>query len=147
MTTATVIDRIKTAGIVGATSATTAIAAPSAVFGQGTTPGGNAANCASGQGSIREGLECATATSTANRRGLFENGGIFDTVISTMLFIVGAISVIMLIIGGIRYLVSAGDQNAVTGAKITILYAIVGIVISFLAYGAVQFVVNALESS
>jgi hypothetical protein len=52
----------------------------------------------------------------------------------------------MLIIGGVRYVVSAGDQNAVTSAKNTILYAIIGIVIAFLAYAAVNFVSNQLTA-
>ena len=72
-------------------------------------------------------------------------GGLFNTVSNTLLFIVGAVSVIMLIIGGIRYTVSGGDQNAVAGAKNTILYATVGIVVSFLAYAAVNFVIKRLQ--
>ena len=56
--------------------------------------------------------------------------GIFKTITDVLLFIIGAISVIMLIVGGIRYTVSGGDQSAVTSAKNTILYAIVGIVVA-----------------
>lgn len=78
---------------------------------------------------------------------LFSEGGIFQTVTNILLFLVGAISVIMLIIGGIRYVVSGGDQAAVTSAKNTILYAIVGIVVAFLAYAAVQFVISSLAQS
>ena len=59
-----------------------------------------------------------------------------------LLFIIGAISVIMLIIGGIRYTTSQGDQGAVQSAKNTILYAIVGIVVALLAYAAVNFVIS-----
>ena len=47
--------------------------------------------------------------------------------------------------GGVNCVISAGDQNAVTGAKNTILYAIIGLVISFLAFAAVRFVVGALD--
>jgi hypothetical protein len=39
---------------------------------------------------------------------------------------------------------SNGDQNAVTGAKNTIMYAIIGIVVAFLAYAAVNFVIEQL---
>lgn len=78
---------------------------------------------------------------------LFGDTGIFRTVTNILLFLVGAISVIMLIIGGIRYVVSGGDQSAVTAAKNTILYAIVGIVVAFLAYAAVNFVVGSLGSA
>ena len=76
---------------------------------------------------------------------LFAAGGIFETVTNILLFLIGAIAVIMLVIGGIRYVVSGGDQAAVTSAKNTILYAIVGIVVAFLAYAAVQFVIGGLQ--
>ena len=52
----------------------------------------------------------------------------------------------MLVIGGIRYTVSGGDQNAVTAAKNTILYAIVGIIVAILAYAAVNFVVDSFTN-
>lgn len=78
---------------------------------------------------------------------LFSEGGIFQTVTNILLFLVGAISVIMLIIGGIRYVISGGDQAAVTSAKNTILYAIVGIVVAFLAFAAVQFVITSLGNA
>ena len=53
----------------------------------------------------------------------------------------------MLIIGGIRYIVSGGDSKKVTDAKNTILYAIIGLIICFLAYAIVNFVIAALPSS
>lgn len=71
----------------------------------------------------------------------------FQTISSVLLFIVGAISVIMLIIGGLRYVVSGGDSAAVQGAKNTILYAIVGIIVALLAYAAVSFVINSFAST
>ena len=77
---------------------------------------------------------------------LFGNDGVFKTVTNIMLYIVGAVSVIMLIVGGIRYVVSGGDQSAVQSAKNTILYAIVGIVVAILAYAAVNFVVTNLAA-
>ena len=73
---------------------------------------------------------------------LFENDGIFKIIVNVLLFIIAAIAVIMLIIGGIRYVVSGGDQSAVTAAKNTILYAIIGIIVAILAYAAVNFVLD-----
>jgi Type IV secretion system pilin len=61
-----------------------------------------------------------------------------------LLFIIGALSVIMIIIGGFRYVVSGGSQTAVSGAKNTILYAIIGLVVAFVAYAAVNFVLGSL---
>ena len=78
---------------------------------------------------------------------LFGDGGIFQTVTNVLLFIIGAISVIMLIIGGIRYVVSGGDSSAVTSAKNTILYAVVGIVVAILAYALVNFVVTSFSAN
>ncbi|MBP6041434.1 hypothetical protein KA529_00220 [Candidatus Saccharibacteria bacterium] len=96
-------------------------------------------------GGISGGVNCAAGDSSIAGTTLLGKGGIFEKVVNILLFIVGALSVIMLIVGGIRYVISAGDQNAVTGAKNTILYAIIGLVISFLAFAAVRFVVGALD--
>ena len=73
---------------------------------------------------------------------LFGPEGIFKTITNVLLFIIGAVSVIMLIIGGIRYTTSNGDSTAVTNAKNTILYAVVGIVVALLAYALVNFVIS-----
>ena len=54
---------------------------------------------------------------------------------------------IMLIIGGIRYVISGGDSKKVTDAKNTVLYAIIGLVIAFLAFAIVNFVITALPNS
>ena len=71
-----------------------------------------------------------------------EQTPIFKTITNVLLFIIGAISVIMLIIGGIRYTTSNGDQQAVQNAKNTILYAVVGLVIAILAFAAINFVIS-----
>lgn len=73
--------------------------------------------------------------------------GVIKTVIEVMLWIIGILSVIMLIYGGIRYTISGGDSNAVTAAKNTILYAIVGLVVAIFAYALVQWVFNAATGS
>jgi hypothetical protein len=92
------------------------------------------------------GVDCAKGDGTPTT--LFGgSGSIFTTVVNVLLFIIGAISVIMLIYGGIRYTISAGDSGAVTAAKNTILYAIVGLIVAFLAFAIVNFVLNALPGS
>lgn len=78
---------------------------------------------------------------------LFGDNGVFKTITNVLLFVIGAISVIMLIIGGIRYVVSGGDSTAVTSAKNTILYAVVGIVVAILAYALVNFVVTSFAAN
>ena len=71
---------------------------------------------------------------------LFGDGGIFAQITNVMLFLIGAISVIMIIIGGLRYILSGGDSANVSAAKNTILYAIVGLIVALLAYAAVSFI-------
>lgn len=67
---------------------------------------------------------------------------IIGVVINTLLFIVGTLSVIMIIVGGIFYATSAGDSSKVTKAKNTLTYAIVGLVVAFLAYAIINWVVQ-----
>lgn len=95
-----------------------------------------------GKGGIKGGLKCVESKDTPN--DLFGSSGIFKTIVDILLFIIGAIAVIMLIIGGVRYTTSNGDQKAVESAKNTIMYAIIGIIVAILAYAIVGFVVNSL---
>lgn len=67
---------------------------------------------------------------------------VVPTIINALLFIVGAISTIMIIVGGIRYTTSSGDAAAVSGAKNTILYSVVGLVVSFMAFAIVNWVLD-----
>lgn len=56
--------------------------------------------------------------------------------------VIGAISVIMVIIGGIKYTGSQGDPAGTAKAKNTIIYALVGVVISVFAVTIVQFAIK-----
>ena len=78
---------------------------------------------------------------------LFGPNGVFKTITNTVLYIVGIVAVIMLIVGGIKYIVSGGDSKKVTDAKNTILYAIIGLIVCFLAFAIVNFVIAALPNS
>ncbi len=100
---------------------------------------GAASNC-SDDVTLSNGVDCAQGEEQSDQ--LFGTSGVFSTITNVLLFLIGAISVIMLIIGGIRYTISGGDQAAVTAAKNTILYAIVGIVVAILAYAIVNFVIG-----
>jgi hypothetical protein len=64
------------------------------------------------------------------------------TVTNTLLWVVGVASVIMLIVGGLRYVLSGGDPKNTQAAKDTILYAVVGIVVALLAYAIANFVLG-----
>ncbi len=64
------------------------------------------------------------------------------TVINIFSWIVGVAAVIMIIVGGFRYITSSGDSGNVSAAKNTILYAIIGLVVVAMAQIIVQFVLN-----
>lgn len=64
------------------------------------------------------------------------------TIVNTLLFIVGLIAVLVIIVGGIQYILAAGDTSKITKAKDTILYAVVGLVVALLAFSIVNFVVT-----
>lgn len=94
--------------------------------------------------SLMEGVNAARGNNVPGT--LMGDAGIITTIINTMLFIIGALAVVMIIFGGLRYVTSAGKSSSVTAAKNTILYAIVGLIIAFLAYAAVNFVLGSVTS-
>jgi uncharacterized membrane protein len=124
--------------IVGSALAFVAVISPLAA------PATYAADCNSAP-SLESGVACANPGDQVPDT-LFGQGSIFTIIVNILLFVIGAISVIMLIVGGIRYTVSAGDASAVTGAKNTIMYAIVGLVVAFLAFAVVNWVLTSLTA-
>lgn len=66
------------------------------------------------------------------------------SIVNILLYLVGVIAVIMIIIGGIKYVTSNGDSSAVTSAKNTIMYAIIGVVVAILAFAIVNWIITAI---
>jgi len=67
---------------------------------------------------------------------------IIKTIIQVLSIIAGVAAVIMIIVGGLRYITSGGDSSKVAGAKTAIIYAIVGLVIVALAQFIIAFVLG-----
>lgn len=65
--------------------------------------------------------------------------------VNILSLVVGITAVIMVIVGGFKYITSSGDSNSVNSAKNTILYALVGLVIVALAQVIVKFVLNRVQ--
>jgi hypothetical protein len=63
-------------------------------------------------------------------------------VIGVISFIVGIAAVIMIMVGGFKYITSQGDGNSISSAKNTILYAVIGLVVALFAQLIVRFVIN-----
>ena len=77
----------------------------------------------------------------ANASGTTVNT-LIATVINILSLVVGVVAVIMIIIGGLKYITSGGDSGNISGAKNTILYAIIGLVFVALAQVIVRFVLG-----
>lgn len=91
----------------------------------GANTGGSALSCGGGNG-----LPNSARPLTGKVRSITE----------TLLIVAGAVAVVVIIIGGIRYIISQGDAAGVKAAKDTILYAVIGLVVTIMAYSIVHFV-------
>ncbi len=67
------------------------------------------------------------------------------TIISVTIKIVAAVCLLMITIGGLRYILSQGDPQGVAKAKGTIIYALIGLVIVVIAQAIVSFVLVNLQ--
>jgi hypothetical protein len=65
-----------------------------------------------------------------------------NTIVNIVFGIAGSLALLFIVIGGLRYVLSQGDPNAVATAKNTVIYALVGLVVTITAYGIVAFVIN-----
>jgi ABC-type Fe3+ transport system permease subunit len=115
------------------------VVVPALLLGVVTVIGGTSApvNAAS----IQDGADLGKGNGPDTLDG---QDGVITTVINIMLYVIGAVSVIMLIYGGIRYTTSGGNSNSVTAAKNTILYALIGLVVAIFAYAIVNWVLGEL---
>ena len=63
-------------------------------------------------------------------------------IINGVIAVLGFVCVVVMIVGGVNYMISAGDSGKVTKAKNTILYGLIGLVICVLAFAIVNFLIN-----
>jgi len=63
-------------------------------------------------------------------------------IINIFSILVGIIAVVMVIFGGFKYITSGGDSGNVTGAKNTLIYAIIGLLVVALSQFIVHFVLS-----
>ncbi len=72
---------------------------------------------------------------------------IVTTIVNIFSIVVGIVAVIMIVVGGFKYITSGGDSGNITSAKNTIVYAVIGLVIVALAQFIVKFVLNKVNST
>ena len=65
--------------------------------------------------------------------------------VNVLLYVLAAAAVIVIIFAGIFYTTSGGDAAAITKAKNTLLYAVIGLVVALLSYAIVNFVLTNIK--
>lgn len=70
------------------------------------------------------------------------NGTTIPTVIGIVFGIIGILSVIMVVIGGLRFITAQGDPSGIAKARQTIIYSVIGLAIAVSAEAIVAFVLN-----
>ena len=62
------------------------------------------------------------------------NNTTLSNALTTTFIVVGSLCVLFVVIGGIRYVISGGDPSGISRAKDTIIYAVVGLVLTLSAF-------------
>ena len=85
---------------------------------------------------VTSGINAAT---TGEMRGKSVDNTV-GSIVNVLLWVVGILSVTMIVWSGFKYITSAGDTSKLASAKSTLIYAVVGLIIAILAYAIVTFV-------
>jgi len=67
-----------------------------------------------------------------------------DQIFQIVFGVIGALSVIIILIAGVQFVTSQGDPQAASKARQTIIYAVIGLIVALLAEVIVTFVINRL---
>lgn len=86
----------------------------------------------------------ASVCEASKGTNLLGRGGLITKLVSVFSYFAGVIAIIMMIVGGFKYVTSQGEASGLASAKSTIIYAIVGLLIAIFAQGIVQFVLSKL---
>jgi len=90
--------------------------------------------------------EICAGAGAANGGKCGDNGAsldkIFKNIIQIFAIIIGLVGIIMIMVGGFKYVTANGDSSNIASAKNTIIYALVGLVIAATAQSIVWFVLS-----
>ncbi|MEX2054708.1 MAG: hypothetical protein WD972_00865 [Candidatus Andersenbacteria bacterium] len=103
-----------------------------------------AVDCTAANLSTADAIRCGAQgaggnDATASEQSINET---ITSIVNVLSVIIAIVAVIMIILGGFRYITSAGASDKVTSAKNTIIYALIGLIIVALAQTIVRFVVD-----
>ena len=81
---------------------------------------------------------------TVDSNSIFGPEGVVGKAMQIVVYLIGIMSVIMIMLGGFTYITGSGDPNTLSGANKTILYAVIGVVVTIIAQTIVVLVINKL---
>lgn len=79
---------------------------------------------------------------------LLQNGSpmqLFATLIALSLVVASLLCLVFIILGGINFILSAGNEEKIKKAVHTIRYAIIGLFVAFIAFFAVSWITRLLD--
>jgi hypothetical protein len=68
----------------------------------------------------------------------------FSSILNAALEVAGALALLMLVIGGFRYIISDGNPEKMATSRRMIIYSIIGLAVIALAYSIVNLILNRL---
>lgn len=83
-------------------------------------------------------------TQTHDSNAFYGKNGALTKIAKLVALGVGVASVLMIIVGGLKFILSSGDPSNIKSAKDTVLFALVGLIIAGIAGSIIQFVLNKL---
>lgn len=73
------------------------------------------------------------------------NHNTLETILNVVFTVTASITLLVIVIAGLRYIIARGDPQATAQARETITYAVVGLIITLAAFGIVTFVLKGLS--
>lgn len=89
---------------------------------------------------INSGSDLCATERRSNRGDGYSH--VVKNVVNILLYIVGVAAVVVIIVSGIRYTASGGNSNNVQAAKLSLIYAVVGLLIAVVAYAIVNYALD-----
>lgn len=72
---------------------------------------------------------------------------ILQIIAGSLIFAAGPLAVLMIAFGGLRYVTSHGEQNQMDGAKKTITYAVIGLLVIIVSYAIVTNIITIISAT
>lgn len=89
-------------------------------------------------------VDSSSPLCTNSSEKLFGPNSVWTKIVNTLIYITGAISVIMIVIGGMRFTLSGGDAAGTKSGRETVIYAVIGLAVAIMSYAIVNFVLSRL---